>query len=226
MRLNIAIDGPSGSGKSTIAEGVAKALRILHLDTGAMYRALALKALRLGLDPLSAEDIEPILPDSRISVAFTAGCQRTLIDGEDVTDIIRTQEVAKGASDIGTIPAVRMMMVALQQKIAGETDVIMDGRDIGSCVMPDTKHKFFVTADIAERARRRRNEMLQRDASFPKSTDEMVAELAARDKTDTEREFAPLTLLSDAVLIDTTNMTIGESVKAVLDRIDRGVLTR
>ena len=130
--LNIAIDGPSGSGKSTIAKAVAKEFGILHLDTGAMYRALALKALRLGLDPLDAAQIAPMLPDTRITVAFDNGAQATLVDGVDVTNLIRTQEVAKGASDIGTIPAVRMLMVEAQQSIAKSTDVVMDGRDIGS----------------------------------------------------------------------------------------------
>lgn len=214
--LNIAIDGPSGSGKSTIARGVAHRLNILHLDTGAMYRALALKALRLGLEPCCRDDILPILPTSRITATFTDGVQRTLIDGEDVSALIRTQEVAKGASDIGTIAEVRSMMVAAQREIALATDVIMDGRDIGSCVMPDTKYKFYVTASLEVRASRRLAEMREKDAAYAKTLDEMLSELAARDATDTGRAASPLVRLRDAVLVDTTEMSIDESVDYVL----------
>ena len=134
--INVAIDGPAGAGKSTVAKAAAKELGILYLDTGAMYRAVALKAIRLGINPNDAERVRPMLKDTHISVENDGGAQRTLLDGEDVSGLIRTQQVSKGASDIGVILEVRQMLVREQQKIAENTDLVMEGRDIGSCVIP------------------------------------------------------------------------------------------
>ena len=161
-RLNIAIDGPAGAGKSTVAKLLSEKFGILHLDTGAMYRALALKALEQGIDPNDAERVEPMLPDTRLTVEFREGMQHTMLDGRDVNAFIRTGEVAKGASDIAVIPAVRMKLVETQREIARDHDVVMDGRDIGSYVLPDAEHKFYITADPRVRAERRMKEYAEK----------------------------------------------------------------
>lgn len=221
QKLNIAIDGPAGAGKSTIAKAVAKELGILYLDTGAMYRALALKAIRLGIDPNDAERVIPMLPETTVGVYSEGGVQHTLLDGEDVSGCIRTQEVSKGASDIGVIPQVRMKLVECQREIAKNNDVVMEGRDMGSYVIPETPYKFYVTASSDERARRRLRELSERGMEENRSHEQMKREIEARDYTDSHRVMAPLTRVSDAVLIDTTDMSIREAVRAVLDRIRR-----
>ena len=159
MYLNIAIDGPAGAGKSTIAKAVAQALGILYLDTGAMYRAMALKALRAGVDPRDPEAVESLLPDTDIFARNIDGAQHTYLDGEDVSQLLRTQEMARAASDISAIPKVRIKLAQVQRAVAQAGDVVMDGREIGSYVLPDTPHKFFVTASLEERARRRWTEL-------------------------------------------------------------------
>lgn len=220
-RLNIAIDGPAGAGKSTIAKAVAKKLGILYLDTGAMYRALALKALRGGIDPNDAVRVVPMLPDTSVSVASENGMQRTYLDGEDVSDFIRTQEVAKGASDIGVIPEVRAKLAACQREIARGADVVMEGRDMGSYVIPDTPYKFYVTASSDERAERRLRETHAKGIDLDKTHEQIKREIEARDYTDTHRTVAPLTRMPDAVYIDTTGMSVGQAVDAVLSEIRR-----
>lgn len=218
-RLNIAIDGPAGAGKSTIAKALAKELHILYLDTGAMYRALALKAIRGGIDPNDRERVIPMLKDTTVSVASKNGAQRTLLDGEDVSDLIRTQQIAKGASDISAIPEVRLKLVACQQEIAEKNDVVMEGRDMGSYVIPHTPHKFYVTATSDERAKRRRRELAAKGAELDKTHEQIRSEIETRDYNDSHRTFAPLTRTPDAVLIDTTEMSIEEAVAAVLAHI-------
>lgn len=218
-RINIAIDGPAGAGKSTVAKAVAQKLGIIYLDTGAMYRATALKVLRLGGDPGCEADVLPILSDTDIQIRYEQGGQRVYLDGEDVTGLIRTPEVSRGASDIGTIGAVRRKLVELQQSIARDNDVIMDGRDIGSCVLPASKHKFYVTASAAERARRRHAEMFLKDPENTPPVAQIQSEIEARDLTDSTRKESPLVCLPDAVKIDTTNMSIEEAVQAVLSNL-------
>ena len=219
MHINVAIDGPAGAGKSTVAKAVAKELGILYLDTGAMYRAVALKAIRLGIDPGDAERVRPMLKDTHISVENNGGTQKTLLDGEDVSGLIRTQQVSKGASDIGVIPEVRLMLVREQQKIAEGTDLVMEGRDIGSYVMPASPCKFYITASSTERAKRRLKELVAAGRDEGKTLDQLKEEIEARDYTDSHREFAPLTRVSDAVFVDSTDMTIDETVNAVIDRV-------
>jgi len=219
--LNIAIDGPAGAGKSTIAKAVAKALDILYLDTGAMYRALAWKALKLGLDPSKEEDILPILPETNIFAKNIDGTQHTFVDGEDVSSLIRTQAVGKGASDIGVHPPVRMKLAGEQQKIAKQCDVIMDGRDIGTCVMPDAPYKFYVTASVSERARRRLKELQEKGLYLGKELKQVEEEIAARDYTDSHRECMPLRQAEDAILVDTTHMDIQQAVDCVLSYIKK-----
>lgn len=217
--INIAIDGPAGAGKSTVAKRIAEKLNLLHLDTGAMYRAMALKVLRLGLTPGSAQDVLPLLPETDVTIAIVDGMQHTYLDGEDVTGIIRTPEVSKGASDIGVIPDVRIKLAESQREFAKENDVIMDGREIGSFVLPDAPHKFFVTASVEERARRRLLEMHEKGIGLDKDLETLKEEIAARDYTDSHRDFAPLRHVEDAILVDTTEMTIDEAVNTILQHV-------
>ena len=217
--INIAVDGPAGAGKSTVARAVAKELDILYLDTGAMYRAMALKAIRCGVDPNDEAGVLPLLPNTSITVEYSEGKQHTFLDGEDVTSLIRTEQVSKGASDIGVIPAVRIKLATLQQEIARTTDVVMDGRDIGSYVMPDSRHKFYITASVEVRARRRLMELNDKGQYIGVCLEDMCKEIESRDYTDSHREFAPLTHVPDAALIDTTDMDIPAAVAAVMDKL-------
>lgn len=222
QRINIAIDGPAGAGKSTVARMVAEELSILHLDTGAMYRAMALKALRLGISPGDASGVLPLLPKTEITVESIDGVQHTYLDGEDVSMLIRTPEVSKGASDIGVIPEVRIKLAESQREFAKEHDVIMDGREIGSFVLPDAPYKFYVTASADERARRRLLELQEKGLGMDKTLESLRKEILARDHTDSTRAFAPLVRVPDAVLIDTTNMSASEAAAEVLRRVNKG----
>lgn len=214
--INIAIDGPAGAGKSTIAKAVAEKLGILYLDTGAMYRALALKAIRAGVDPNDRERVIPMLENTEIFAKNIDGIQHTYLDDEDVSGLIRTNEISKGASDISAIPAVRIKLAQYQRDIAHASDVVMDGREIGSYVIPECEHKFYVTASVDERARRRLKELKERGQDMGKTPEEMARDIAQRDHNDSTREFAPLKRMPDAVLVDTTDLTIEEAVDAVL----------
>lgn len=219
MYLNIAIDGPAGAGKSTIAKAVAQALGILYLDTGAMYRAMALKALRAGVDPRDPEAVESLLPDTDIFARNIDGAQHTYLDGEDVSQLLRTQEMARAASDISAIPKVRIKLAQVQRAVAQAGDVVMDGREIGSYVLPDTPHKFFVTASLEERARRRWTELQAAGKAGGRTLGDIQEEVAQRDYNDSHRAFAPLLQVPDAVVIDTTHMTITQAVDAVLNKL-------
>lgn len=214
MPLNIAIDGPVGAGKSSIASLVAQELRILHLDTGAMYRAVGLYMLRRGVDPQDEAAVSAALPGCRVDVRYEDGSQRTLLCGEDVTGMIRTPEVSQAASAISQWPDVRSEMVDMQRRIAAGCDLIMDGRDIGTNVLPDAALKVFLTADPRERARRRYEELRQK--GMPDTLEEVLAALTARDEQDTRREANPLRQAEDAVLLDMTHMTIQEAVDAIV----------
>ena len=215
--IQIAIDGPAGAGKSTVAKQVAVRLSINYLDTGAMYRAMAVAVQRQGIDIAEHEQVKRALEHIDISVRYTDKGQRVLANGEDLTDFIRTPEATKGSSDIAVIPAVRIKLVAIQRQVAEQYDIVMDGRDIGTYVLPDAKAKFFVTASVAERAKRRFLELQATGAERPLA--QLEAEIAARDKTDSEREFAPLRQAADAILVDTTNMGIAEVVDFVIAKI-------
>lgn len=218
---NIAIDGPAGAGKSSIAKAVAKHLGILYLDTGAMYRALGLKALRLGIAPGDAEHVVPMLAGTDITAKNCGGVQHTYLDGEDVSGLIRTEEVSHAASAIGVIPEVRAKMVQAQQRIAKETELVMDGRDICAYVLPQSRNKFFVTASAEERARRRLLELQARGEAADCTLAQMQREIEARDYRDSHRDCAPLARTQDAILIDTTDMRIEEAVQALLSQLKR-----
>ena len=214
MSFAIAIDGPAGAGKSTIAKMVAKERKLLYLDTGAMYRACALKAIRRGISCKDEAGVKEMLAVTDISTAFDRdGNQQIFLDLLNVSHLIRTPEVSTGASDISAIPAVRLQMADIQRSIAKNRDVIMDGRDIGTFVLPDANIKIFLTATAEERAKRR---VLQLHAQgIDVSLAQVVEELAIRDERDRNRSVAPMRPAADAVMIDTT----GKSIKEVLEPI-------
>ena len=213
--LNIAIDGPAGAGKSTIAKAVAKRLGIIYLDTGAMYRAAALKAVRNGIDPKDREKVAAMLSGTDLDIEYNNGIQAVILDGEDVSPFIRTGEISSAASDISAHREVREALVETQRRIAEKNDVIMDGRDIGTYVLPNACCKFYVTAAPEERARRRYAENAEK-GDTSKSEQEILRDILQRDYNDMNREFAPLCRAEDAVLIDTTNMTADEVVGKVI----------
>lgn len=216
--LHIAIDGPAGAGKSTIAKAVAKELAIPYLDTGAMYRTLALHAIRQGVNPADAEGVARVLPGADVRATFEAGMQHMLLNGEDVTGLIRTQEVSDGASAIGVHPPVRDALVALQQAFARDSSVVMDGRDIGTVVLPQARFKFFLTASPSERALRRKRQDEAKGLPV-RPIAELEREIRERDYRDSHREYNPLRQAENALLIDTTHMTEAESIGAVLSAI-------
>lgn len=217
--INIAIDGPAGAGKSTVARAVAKKLGILYLDTGAMYRAMALKAMREGIDPNDKEQVLPLLECTEIYAKNIGGTQHTYLDGEDVSGLIRTPEISRGASDISAIPDVRIKLAQIQRNIAHTSDVVMDGREIGSYVIPECENKFYVTASVDERARRRLLELKEKGRDNGMTVEDMAKDIAERDYNDSNRAFAPLLRLHEAILIDTTDLTIDEAVNAVLKNL-------
>lgn len=217
--INIAIDGPAGAGKSTVARAVAKKLGILYLDTGAMYRAMALKAMREGIDPNDKEQVLPLLECTEIYAKNIGGTQHTYLDGEDVSGLIRTPEISRGASDISAIPDVRIKLAQIQRNIAHTSDVVMDGREIGSYVIPECENKFYVTASVDERARRRLLELKEKGRDNGMTVEDMAKDIAERDYNDSYRAFAPLLRLPEAILIDTTDLTIDEAVNAVLKNL-------
>ncbi|MGN0758146.1 MAG: (d)CMP kinase [Candidatus Ventricola sp.] len=220
MPMNIAIDGPVGAGKSSIADAVAGKLGILHLDTGAMYRALALYALRSGVELTDEAAVSACCAQADIAVGYADGRQRTLLSGEDVSDLIRTGEVSAAASVVSKWPAVRERMVALQQELARKGNMLIDGRDIGTVVLADSPCKIYLTASAEERARRRYLQNLEKGDNTP--YEDVLAALNARDAQDMGRAVSPLRQAEDAVLVDSTDMTREEVVDAIV-RIVEGV---
>ena len=214
--INIAIDGPSGAGKSTIGKMLAKRLGITYLDTGAMYRAVALYVVRKGVSPLDEEAVVPFLNEIELSFSDTPE-RNIMLNGEDVSTAIREHAISKATSDVSKIPAVRLFLVAMQRKIAAESDVVLDGRDITSYVLPDAKFKFFLTADVEERARRRFEELRAKGADVDYDT--VLADIKDRDHNDSHRAFAPLTKTEDSVLIDSTDMTADQVAEVITDYV-------
>ena len=217
MPMNIAIDGPVGAGKSSIADQVAQRLHILHLDTGAMYRTVALYMLRNGIDPQDEQTVSARCGEADVRVAYRDGAQRTMLGGEDVSDLIRTGEVSAAASAISKWPAVRRRMVAAQREIAATADMLIDGRDIGTHVLTNAPVKIFLTATPEERARRRCLELSERGT--PKAYEEVLREINERDYQDMHRDIAPLREAADAVHFDTSKLSFEESEQALLNLI-------
>ena len=210
MPHSIAIDGPVGAGKSTVAKGVANDLGFLYLDTGAMYRALGFKALRAGCDLRDGHAIAWVAGHTEVSVRFAQGTQRTLLDGEDVTEQLRTPEAGNAASAVAKWPVVRALMVRAQREIAADTDMVLDGRDIGTNVLPNATLKIFLTAHAGVRARRRFDELI--GAGTDVTYERVLADLLARDEQDVNRAVDPLRPAVDAVLVDATDMGIDQVV--------------
>lgn len=212
--MNIAIDGPSGAGKSTLAKLLAKTLNITYLDTGAMYRALAVKVSSLGIDPKDCAAVEPLLKDTKIDVFPSETGTVVYVDGSNVTDEIRKHCVSNAASDVSACPAVRVFMVEMQRKIAKSKDTVLDGRDIGTYVLPNAEYKFYLTATSEVRAKRRMAELKQRGENCDFET--IKVDIEKRDYNDSHREFAPLKKAEDAAEIDCTEMTIEQVLQAML----------
>lgn len=214
MRLNIAIDGPVSAGKSSVSDAVAKKLGILHLDTGAMYRALGLAALEAGIDPGDEEKIVELCSKLKVSVTYGADGQHTFVEGRDVTGMIRTPEVGMAASTVSRYAEVRKEMVRIQQRLAAETDMLVDGRDICTTVLPNATVKFFLTADQEKRAKRRYLELKEKGMEEP--FEKVLEDLKKRDEQDMNRQVEPLRQAPDAVLVDSTNLTFDETVDTIV----------
>lgn len=213
--LVIAIDGPSGSGKSTIARLLSEHLGILTLDTGAMYRALGVKALRLGISPSDQEAVRSMLSETTMDIDLSDRVQMTLVDGTDYTPYIRTPEASRAASDISALPVTREYCVRIQREIGKKQALILDGRDIGTYVFPDAPVKFFLTASHEVRAKRRLLD-LERQGD-PSTLEDVMRDMEFRDRQDSERQLAPTRRADDAVLIDTSDMSIREVVDVMID---------
>lgn len=213
--MKIAIDGPAGAGKSTISKGAAKRLGFVYIDTGAMYRAIGLAAVRRGIDTADAEGVKSILGDVDVEIRHNENGQLIFLNGEDVSADIRLPEISVAASDVAVIPEVRLKLVELQRKLAADTDVIMDGRDIGTYVLPDAELKIYLTASVEERANRRCRELKEKGVET--DFEAVKADIEYRDKNDSGREFAPLKPADDSVYMDNTDMTLEESIDKVCE---------
>jgi len=214
--MQIAIDGPAGAGKSSVARRVASAVGAVYLDTGAMYRALTLKALQTGINLESEAELEALAGKTSISILpVDGGENKVYVDGRDVTDLIRSPQVNSAVSVVARCPAVRRQMVALQKEAARRSKkVILDGRDIGTNVLPNAEYKFFLTASLKERASRRRLELAEKGLHL--TQEEVEKEIANRDKLDSGRPVNPLAKANDAIVIDTTDMSLPEVVEKIL----------
>ena len=215
--IRIALDGPSGSGKSTIAKKLSEKLDILYLDTGAMYRACALKALSLGVDTFDEKGVSGFIDDIDLVIRYENGSQITVLDGENVSERIREPHVSMAASNISSLKCVRLKMVEMQRKIASEMSCVLDGRDIGSFVLPDADYKFYITASADVRADRRYKELTLKGHKV--DFDELKKEIEQRDYNDKHRDFAPLVKAEDAIYIDTSYMNVDQVVSKVLSYI-------
>lgn len=219
MSINIAVDGPAGAGKSSIARAVAEEIGYIYVDTGALYRSIALYSIENKLDN---ESLVNSLDKINIRLEFIDKCQHVFLNDNDVSDKIRTPEVSMGASKVSAIPKVREFLFGLQKKIAAENNVIMDGRDIGTVVLPDADLKVFLTASAEERANRRFKEMTDSSITY----EQVLEDIKQRDYNDMHRDVAPLKQAEDAVLLDTTGMTIEkvkQKLKALIDETEKSI---
>lgn len=217
MSINIALDGPSGAGKSTIAKMLAKKMEYVYVDTGALYRAIALFMLRNDVDISDDDKVVDMLPQVEVNLSYVDGAQQVLLCGENVSDKIRTPEVSMGASRVSAIPQVRQFLFDLQRNIAKTNNIIMDGRDIGTVVLPNADVKIFLTATAEERANRRFKELQEKGDTS--TYEEVLADINQRDYNDTHRDVAPLKKADDAVEIDSTNLDLEQAVQAIYDTI-------
>lgn len=219
MGYNIAIDGPAGAGKSTIARKTAKQLGFIYVDTGAMYRAMGIFLMREGIDPTDADAISAKCGEADITIRYENGEQVVYLNGENVNDIIRTEQAGVMASLTSKNPDVRQKLVELQRKLAADADVVMDGRDIGTCVLPNAQIKVYLTASSAVRAKRRYQELTAKGE--PCDMDTIEADIIERDRQDMTREISPLIQAEDAVLVDSSDMTIEEVAAQIIALVKR-----
>lgn len=218
MSIAVAIDGPAGAGKSTIARAAASSLGFIYVDTGALYRSIGLNALRKGVDLADTKAIENSLEGMKVELSFDEqGAQIVLLNGEDVSSLIRTPEVSMSASKVSAVPAVRAFLLDLQRNMAKTQSVIMDGRDIGTVVLPDAEVKIFLTASPEIRAKRRFDELIQKGQEV--KYEDVLADVIERDYNDSHREIAPLKPAEDSVLADTSGLTLEESIELIINII-------
>ncbi|MBR5872712.1 MAG: (d)CMP kinase [Oscillospiraceae bacterium] len=212
--MKIAIDGPAGAGKSATAKALAKELGFIYVDTGALYRGIGLFAIRNGKDPASIEEVVPLLAQIKIEMRHIDGEQHIFLNGEDVSDKIRTESVSAASSKVSAIPAVRDFLFDMQREIAETNDVVMDGRDIGTVVLPDAELKIFLTAKPEIRAERRVNQL--REKGIIVDFEEVLEEVIERDNNDFNRDFRPLKLAEDGILFDNSEITFDETVEKLI----------
>lgn len=215
----IAIDGPAASGKSTTARLVAERLGYLHIDTGAMYRAIALKVLREEIDPMDMKAVEPVVDSTAVTLRRVNGKLRTFLDGVDVTEKIRSRQVAKAASLVSAFRNVREAMVREQRRLARDGGIVLEGRDIATVVFPDAELKVFLTASLEERARRRQCELIEQGVKVDLQS--LEEEISERDRKDATRDASPLVKAPGAIEIDTSNLSIEEQVKIVVEKAEK-----
>lgn len=216
--INITLDGPSGSGKTTIAKSLAKKMEYLYVDTGAMYRGVAYYMFDKGIAVDDDAKVEAVLDKISLNIKVVDGEQRVILNGKDITGSIRTPEISMGASTVSKNRQVRLKLVAMQRELANNNNAIFDGRDMGSYVLPDADHKFYITADVDTRAKRRYLELkLKQEITL----EEVKADMIARDEQDSSRAFAPLVIPQGAYVIDTTNMTIDEVEDLILNKVKK-----
>lgn len=206
----IAIDGPAGAGKSTIARILAKEMSLIYVDTGALYRAIGYYMTQAGIDPTDADAVTAALEKVKVELKYVQGEQRVFVNGEDVSSLIRTPAISLAASKVSAIPAVRAFLLQTQRKMAATQSVVMDGRDIGTTILPDARVKIFLTASPESRAKRRYAELQEK--GDPATYEEVLADMVRRDYDDSHREISPLRQAEDAILVDTSNDTLEESV--------------
>lgn len=218
MGYNVAIDGPAGAGKSTIAKLVAKEKGYVYVDTGAMYRGLAIHFLENGIEAEEKEKIAEACKDADVTIRYEDGQQQVYLNGKNITAKLREEAVGNMASKSSAIPEVRAKLLELQRELARKEDVIMDGRDIGTCVLPDADVKVFLTASVETRAKRRYDELVEKGVA--RDLEEIARDIAERDERDSTREIAPLKQAEDAVLVDSSHMTIEEVVAAIVKLCD------
>ncbi|MGN1162202.1 MAG: (d)CMP kinase [Candidatus Fimenecus sp.] len=219
--INVAIDGPAGAGKSTVARAAAKELGYIYVDTGALYRAVGVYGLRQGIPTDNGEQISAILPEIKVELKFIDGVQHVFLNGDDVSEEIRLPEASMAASNVSAIPSVRAFLFDLQRDIAAKNNCIMDGRDIGTVVLPNAKVKIFLTADDEERAMRRYKELKEKGSTV--TFQEVLDDLRVRDYNDSHREIAPLKPAEDSVTVNTTGMNLEESVEKIVSIIKEKV---
>ena len=223
IMFKIAIDGPSGAGKSTVAKGIAKALGIVYVDTGALYRTVGYYVRQKDVNPKDNEEVTKLLPEIKIEVKYENGVQNVYLNGENPGDKIRQPEISMYASAVSAIPSVRAFLLETQKEIARKNSVVMDGRDIGTVILPDAEVKIFMTASNEARAKRRYNELIAKGEGV--NYEDVLAEMIERDNNDKNREIAPAIPADDAILLDNSDMSVEENIQAVIDIIkDRGLL--